>query len=306
MQRNALEQVQSLLQDEQKVLEAIFPRHVIEYLTERANDQAIFPTSATSATSAAAGTKPKLRPNPASVTAGKLAALATSHECVTVLFADIVGFTAMSERLSPMQVMRFLNAYFSKLDALVDIYKVYKVETIGDCYMVAGGLMQHDADGFVGVLPAGETDPLHALRVFSFAKAMLEVAATMRMPEPEPESESESGPQHPDQAGSSAVLIRVGINSGPVMSGMVGSKMPRFCLFGDTVNTASRMESTGTPGTIHASAVTRGLLAGEASWEATGGVEVKGKGRMQTYLYRGSAAAEDAVGQMQRVLGIYL
>ena len=85
------------------------------------------------------------------------------------LHADIVGFTDMCSAATPYEVMCFLNLLYSRFDGLVDIYKVYKVETIGDCYMVAGGLVAYDKDGYKSVI-AGEEEPLHAVRVMEFAK----------------------------------------------------------------------------------------------------------------------------------------
>ncbi|GIL56332.1 hypothetical protein Vafri_11715 [Volvox africanus] len=220
--------------------------------------------------------------------------LATWHEQVTLLFADIKGFTPMCKEVQPFQVMRMLNDLFSRWDALLGTYGVHKVETIGDCYFVAGGLFCYDGDGMVVVRDRSsgnqQPDPHHARRVFEFAKAMLVAASAVPLP-----------------TSGEPVQIRVGIHSGPVVSGVVGTRMPRFCLFGDTVNTAARMESTGVPGGIHVSDTTRQLLMAEEEeeeeegaaaataveddgvggfWTATGGIQVKGKGDMQTWLWR--------------------
>ncbi|KXZ50100.1 hypothetical protein GPECTOR_18g76 [Gonium pectorale] len=206
---------------------------------------------------------------------------------VTLLFADIKGFTPMCKEVEPRQVMTLLNALYSRYDAMLDAYGVYKVETIGDCYFVAGGLIREDEDGMAAVREGGSSDdPLHAERVFMFAKAMLSAAKEVIMP-----------------TTGQPVEIRIGIHTGPVVSGVVGTRMPRFCLFGDTVNTASRMESSGQPGAIHASEATFRRLQRTDLWEPTGGIEVKGKGLMQTFVWRpteptypihpiGSAAAQ--------------
>ncbi|GIL79504.1 hypothetical protein Vretifemale_8788, partial [Volvox reticuliferus] len=202
--------------------------------------------------------------------------LATTHSEVTLLFADIPGFTPMCNEVEPRQTMTLLNELYSRYDALLDEYGVYKVETIGDCYFVAGGLMREDEDGMTAVCDrSSKEDPLHAERVLAFAKAMLVAARQVVMP-----------------TNGQPVEIRVGLHTGPVVSGVVGTRMPRFCLFGDTVNTASRMESTGVPGAIHASAATFRRLprTEQAKWKPTGGIQVKGKGLMQTYLWMPSAA----------------
>ncbi|EFJ48065.1 guanylyl and adenylyl cyclase family member [Volvox carteri f. nagariensis] len=149
----------------------------------------------------------------------------------------------MCKQVEPRAVMSMLNDLYSRYDRMLDQYGVFKVETIGDCYFVAGGLMHEDEDGMVA--------------------AMLEAAKQVALP-----------------TNGEPVQIRIGIATGPVVSGVVGQRMPRFCLFGDTVNTASRMESTGVPGAIHVSQSTYELLKDEA-WLPTGGIEVKGKGLMQ-------------------------
>ncbi|GLI67990.1 hypothetical protein VaNZ11_012188, partial [Volvox africanus] len=194
--------------------------------------------------------------------------LATSHSALTVLFCDIQGFTTMCNSVKPATVMSFLNDLFTRLDAMLDAFGVYKVETIGDCYMVAGGLMKVDEETGAVTVRSDDVDPQHAHRTVQFAKALLHAASAVRLP-------STGEP----------VRLRVGIHSGPAMSGVVGTRMPRFCLFGDTINTASRMESTGMPGAIHVSQATRDLTPNEP-WEPTGGVEAKGKGLLQTFLLR--------------------
>ncbi|KAF5831691.1 nucleotide cyclase [Dunaliella salina] len=193
--------------------------------------------------------------------------LARAHESVTLLFMDIVGFTGMSKEVKPVQIMAFLNTLFSHFDKLIDIHGVHKVETAGDCYIVSGGLMRQ-ADGFGGMEVEESHDPAEsAHRVMEFAKAILDVAAQVEMPNTH-----------------QPVRIRIGMHTGDVVSGTIGTKLPKFSVFGDAMNMASRMESTGVPGRIHVSEATRNLLLNE-DWEPTGGVEVKGKGLMDSYLW---------------------
>ncbi|GAX84156.1 hypothetical protein CEUSTIGMA_g11579.t1 [Chlamydomonas eustigma] len=192
--------------------------------------------------------------------------LASSHDNVSIMFMDIVGFTTMSKQIQPQEVMIFLNALFTLFDDLVDEYEVYKVETAGDCYIVAGGLMAMDDDGFMHIdhHPNAQQG---AEKVMAFAKALLRCAKTVNMPHSgEPTS------------------VRVGIHTGPVVSGLIGFKLPKFSIFGDTMNTASRMESTCRPGCIQVTEHTRQLLQNH-TFEDTGGVEIKGKGFMHTYLW---------------------
>ncbi|MEW5318385.1 MAG: hypothetical protein WDW38_009610 [Sanguina aurantia] len=235
-------ELQELVFAEEKLLESVFPRHVIEEMTKRVI------------------TLKPIRHH---------RHMATYHEQVTILFADLVGFTTMSEMMAPEEVMLLLNRLYSALDDLLDICGVYKVETIGDCYVVAGGLMQKDEDNFQAVRKASAgVCPANATSTMVFAKAMLLEAAKMTHPRT-----------------NKPLQMRVGMHTGPVMSGVVGTRMPRFCLFGDSINTASRMEGTSKPGCIHVSAATHTLLQHGDQWEATGGVHVKGKGLMETYLW---------------------
>ncbi|KXZ56609.1 hypothetical protein GPECTOR_1g549 [Gonium pectorale] len=285
-----------VMEAEHRLVEQLFPRHILQYITEE-----------WTATAAADGKPPGHggRGGGAAPLAGSslrwrpvlrdCSPLATWHPQVTLLFADIKGFTPMCGQVQPQQVMRFLNDLYSRYDALLDKYGVYKVETIGDCYFVAAGLVTTDADGMAAVRSADSNDgagldaasPRHADQAFAFAKAMLRAAREVALP-----------------TSGEPVEIRIGLHTGPVVSGVVGTRMPRFCLFGDTVNTASRMESAGVPGAVHASATTFAALQSSAAganragdgcdrWEPTGGIEVKGKGMMQTYIWRPTRGDDD-------------
>ncbi|KAL6761031.1 hypothetical protein V8C86DRAFT_2545790 [Haematococcus lacustris] len=222
------------------MLEQLFPRHIIEYMLARVPSRG----------------------------ARNLRDLANTHEKVMVLFCDVVGFTSMSKEVEPSQVMHFLNELYENFDELVDEYDMYKLDIVGDCYIVVAGLLKEDQDGFVCVDDMNEDQVVNnALRIFQFAKAMLRESLSVVMP-------------HNHEP----VQLRIGIHTGPLVSGLVGAKMPKFTLFGDTMNTASRMESTCQPGCVHVSDAFAQLLPQE-DWKSTGGVQVKGKGIMQTYLH---------------------
>ncbi|XP_038066117.1 guanylate cyclase soluble subunit beta-2-like [Patiria miniata] len=178
---------------------------------------------------------------------------------VTILFSDVVHFTDMCSQCQPIQIVHLLNAMYTRFDQLTNVCGVYKVETIGDAYMVVGGL------------PV-ETDA-HAQRVARFGLQQLKASCEVLSP-----------------INGEPIQIRIGIHTGPVVAGVVGLKMPRYCLFGDTVNTASRMESTGMPGKVHTSeAVVRAVENKEDGFifSTRGDIEVKGKGKMRTYFLCG-------------------
>ncbi|XP_065097208.1 guanylate cyclase soluble subunit beta-2 [Paramisgurnus dabryanus] len=174
----------------------------------------------------------------------------------TILFSDVVTFTNICAACEPIQIVNMLNAMYSRFDRLTNVHGVYKVETIGDAYMVVGGVP----------VP---TDT-HAERVANFALGMRIAAREVTSP-----------------ITGQPIQIRVGLHTGPVLAGVVGEKMPRYCLFGDTVNTASRMESHGVPDHIHLSPFTYSVLKNK-SYEIIerGEIEVKGKGLMETYFLR--------------------
>ncbi|XP_058115985.1 soluble guanylate cyclase 88E [Anopheles ziemanni] len=171
---------------------------------------------------------------------------------VSILFSDVVTFTEICSRITPMEVVSMLNAMYSIFDTLTERNNVYKVETIGDAYMVVSGA------------PAKEQN--HAEKVCDMALDMIEAITDLK-----------------DPSTGSHLRIRVGVHSGAVVAGIVGLKMPRYCLFGDSVNTASRMESTSQAMRIHISETTKHLLSANYRVSERGEIDVKGKGTMKTY-----------------------
>jgi len=181
----------------------------------------------------------------------------------SILFADVVDFTPWSERLAPATVVGYLDHLFSRFDDLADRYGLEKIKTIGDCYMVAAGV------------PTPRPDHARALALMAFD--MLEVMHSE------------------DEVGQLGLELRVGINSGPVVAGVIGRKRFLYDLWGDAVNTASRMESHGTAGRIQITRATYELLADEFECEPRGPIPVKGKGEIEAwYLVRHRAADEAA------------
>ena len=183
---------------------------------------------------------------------------------VTVLFADIVGFTTMSAHLPPGAVVEMLNELFCKFDDLAGELALEKIKTIGDCYMVAGGLPEPRAD--------------HAEAIAKMAFGMLEIVAAI------------------SQASGEPLQVRIGINSGPVVAGVIGKRKFIYDLWGDTVNTASRMESHGVANAIQVSEASHRLLGAKYAMTPRGSIEVKGKGPMQTWLLDGPHGDVRAAG----------
>jgi class 3 adenylate cyclase len=181
--------------------------------------------------------------------------IADRHAEVTVLFADIAGFTPLSSELPPEQVVQTLNTLFSRFDALTGERCLEKIKTIGDCYMVVGGL------------PSPRPD--HAEAVADLALALL---ATID------EAHGDADPAL------RSIRIRIGMHCGSAVAGVIGTHKPAYDLWGDTVNTASRMESHGEPGRIHCSQAVYDKLSATFEFSERRDLEIRGKGRMPTYF----------------------
>ena len=179
--------------------------------------------------------------------------IADRFEEATVLFADIADFTPLSAGLAPEAVVELLNGVFSDFDRLAEEHGLEKIKTIGDAYMVAAGIPMPRPD--------------HCRAIAEMALAMVAVTALHR----------------------DGVRLRVGIDTGPVVAGVIGRRKFIYDLWGDTVNTASRMESHGIPGEIQVTERVVAALDGGYLLEARGTIEVKGKGPMPTWILRGRA-----------------
>lgn len=191
--------------------------------------------------------------------AGRLKAdphhLADSHEDASILFADIVGFTAMSSNMSPVDLVKVLNDLFTRFDHLVAVYGLNKVKTIGDCYMVTTIPSYQDPENAAAAMCHFALDMIDALHEFN------------------------------DENPANKLDLRVGINTGSVVAGVVGTSRFLYDLWGDAVNLASRMESTGVPSRVQISRnVVDNVVEGEFEYEARGLIQCKGKGLVEAFM----------------------
>jgi len=182
-------------------------------------------------------------------------AIAEHFESVTILFSDIVGFTSLSSRMAPINLVTWLNDLFSSFDYLAEKHGLEKIKTIGDAYMVVGGLPVPQAD--------------HQAAMAAMALAMQESMQQFCL---------ENG---------ECLQIRIGIHTGPVVAGVIGVRKFSYDLWGDTVNVASRMEASGMPGKIQVSEQFYQCLKDRFEFEERGIISVKGKGQMKTYWLLG-------------------
>ncbi|XP_045163816.2 atrial natriuretic peptide receptor 1-like [Mercenaria mercenaria] len=197
-------------------------------------------------------------------------AVPEAFHSATIMFSDVVGFTKISSHSTPMQVISMLNTLYLTIDGRLDSFGVYKVETIGDGYMVASGLPMRNGER-------------HVEEIAQLSLDLLKTIGEMKIP----------------HLSNEKMRLRIGFNTGPCVAGVVGVRMPRYCVFGDTVNTASRMESTGLPLRIQMTESSAIMLRQRVGYFITerGTMEVKGKGLMRTYWLDGykSANPDDLV-----------
>ena len=186
---------------------------------------------------------------------------------VAIFFSDIVGYTSIASQLQPHQISNLLDRLYTMFDKLSVELDVFKVETIGDAYMAVSNLHKDQSEDYMQ-------------RMADFALKAVEAAQKTKINE--------------QDALSSHIQIRCGIHVGPVVAHVVGTRNPRYCLFGDTVNTASRMESLSLPGFVHISAAAARVLNQQTlcHMECRGKVDVKGKGKMVTWWIKSMSAPQ--------------
>ncbi len=194
--------------------------------------------------------------------------VADRHEAVTVLFADLVGFTASAHGAAPERLVAWLDGLFKRLDALAEEHKIEKIKTIGDAYMAASGLRVPPEIG--------------AERIARFALALRALVTDY------------------GGLGGGPLTVRIGIHTGPVVAGVIGGSRFAYDMWGDAVNTASRMESHGSPGEIQISAATAALLPAAFRTEARGRVPVKGLGEVEAFWLEPRSAADPPAARPAR------
>lgn len=194
------------------------------------------------------------------------------YDSATVFFSDVVSFTTIAAKGTPLQVVNLLNNLYTTFDGIIDEHDVYKVETIGDAYLCVSGLPKRNGNE-------------HVKEICSMSLSFIKCLEDFRIPYLPGEKLS----------------LRIGLHTGSVVAGVVGLSMPRYCLFGDTVNTASRMESNGKPGMIHLSADANSSIQefGGYETERRGEVLIKGKGVMETYWLIGAAESNSLISRKQ-------
>lgn len=185
--------------------------------------------------------------------------IADSFDEATVMFADIVGFTELSARIDPAELVQWLNQIFSVFDELADRYGLEKIKTIGDAYLVVGGLPHPSAD--------------HVTAIANMGLDMLKASQQFCTPDQQP------------------LHLRIGIHTGPVVAGVIGTRKLNYDIWGDTVNIASRMESQGSTGRIQVSEAVYECLKSNYQLHARGKIPIKGKGVMPTYWLDGRSVA---------------
>lgn len=200
------------------------------------------------------------------------------HDNVVILFADIVGFTKLCKAMQPLEIMDLLTLLYESNDkTLKQFPKISKLEIVGDCYVAVGGLLiqdtlnQHERED--------ERDmTATSTQMLDFAFALHEIASSVVTPH-------------------DRLMLRIGIHCGPVTSGIIGRTSCKFMLFGDAMNTASRMESTCPNGKIQTSEDFHSFVADQPGWIRTNGVEIKGKGETTTFIHDETSPSKQPTGQ---------